>query len=143
MEYALTFLSRETAGRLDLAEPDLFDAPIRADSLAAFLDDPRHVLVMAEAAGQVVGFASGNEVLHPDKAPQLFINEVGVSPAFRRNGIGRAMVAALLDWARGRGCDCAWLGTALDNEAGNGCFASVPGAERAEDFTVYEWRLGP
>lgn len=142
MEHTLTFLTHETASRLERVAPDLFDGPIRAASLAAFLADPRHVLVMAETGGQVVGFASGTEMFHPDKLAQLFINEVSVSQAFRRNGIGRALVQALLDWARGRGCDQAWLGTAQGNSGGNACFASVPGAERAEDFTVYEWKLG-
>lgn len=140
--FRLVQLTAETAGALDFCEAGVFDHPIRPDSLAAFLDDPRHLLWLAEAGGRVVGFASGTELLHPDKPPQLFINEVSVAPGWRGRGIGRGLVAALVAAARARGCDQAWLGTATDNEAGNACFASVPGAEKAETFVLWEWDLG-
>lgn len=139
--YELRQLTRDTSKMLEACAPDVFDGPMRPDSLAAFLDDPRHVLWFAEADGQVVGFASGTELLHPDKPPQMFINEVGVSPAWRRRGIGRALVSALIADARARGCDYAWLGTDVDNVGGNACFGSVPGAKRAEVFALWEWDI--
>ena len=132
-------LSHDTMALLDRVENEVFDAPIRPDALAAFLDDSRHVMMLAEAEGRVVGMASGSELLHPDKAPQLFINEVGVAPGWRRRGIARALVAGLVEVARVRGCDYVWLGTETDNEGGNACFGSVPGVENGGTFVLYEW----
>ena len=134
-------LTAETAGLLDHLAPDVFDEPILPKSLVAFLEDPRHLLVLAVVDGVVIGKASGTELFHPDKPPQLFINEVDVTPERQRQGIGRALVSALVTRARARGCSYAWLGTAVDNAGGNACFGSVPGVARAEEFVLYEWEL--
>ncbi len=134
-------LTAATAQALVDGGGDLFDNPIRPESLAAFLADPGHLLWYAVAEGRPVGFASGSILLHPDKPPQLFINEVGVDEAVRRRGVGRALVARLVDEARARGCDYAWLGTEVDNEGGNACFGSVPGVKDAGRFVLYEWEL--
>jgi len=137
----LVELTAKTAGLLDRLAPDVFDEPILTESLRAFLADPRHLMLLAVAGGVVIGKASGTELFHPDKPAQLFINEVDVTPEWRRRGVGRALVSALVARARARGCSYAWLGTGRDNAAGNACFGSVPGVERAEDFVLYEWDL--
>ena len=134
-------LTAETAAALTDGADALFDNPLRPDSLKAFLDDPNHLLWFAAAAGQPVGFASASLLLHSDKAPQLFINEVDVLERFRRKGVGRALVARLVEAARARGCDCAWLGIDTDNTGGNACFASGPGAQNAGPFMLNEWEL--
>ena len=140
-DHHLVELTPATVDALERGGAGLFDKPIRRDSLKAFLDDPNHLLWYAVAAGKPVGFASGSILLHPDKKPQMFINEVGVVEAFRRRGIGRALVARLVEAARERGCDYAWLGTETDNVSGNACFGSVPGVENAGAFVLYEWDL--
>lgn len=126
---------------LDNVAEDVFDNEIDQQSLAAFLEDPRHLLVVAIVDGCVVGMASGFEYFHPDKPPQLFVNEVGVTPGLQRRGIGRRLVDRLLDVGRRRGCVYAWLGTAADNQAGRACFGSIPSAEGPEPFLLYEWDL--
>jgi aminoglycoside 6'-N-acetyltransferase I len=135
-------LGAETAGFLDRIAPDVFDNPIDQRQLAAFLADPRHVMVLAIADGQVVGMASAVECLHPDKLPQLFINEVGVSPEYRRRGIGRRLVLALMDLGRERGCEAAWVGTEADNLPARACYRSLPGASAPQAFELYDWDLG-
>jgi len=139
MTVDLQRLTRTTASLLDRLDPDVFDHPIRADSLEAFLADPRHVMFLAVERGVVIGMASGFEYFHPDKPPHFFINEVGVSSAHQRRGIGRSLVEALLAEARRRGCSFAWLGTERDNVGGNACFGSVPGVAPAQPFNLYEW----
>ncbi|MDX1480374.1 MAG: GNAT family N-acetyltransferase [Woeseiaceae bacterium] len=136
---------RVTAAKRALLEhvaDEVFDHAIDPQALSAFLDDPRHLLVVAVSADVVVGMASAFEYFHPDKRPQIFINEVGVAPDYRRRGIGRQLVAMLLDAGRERGCVYAWLGTAADNAEGRACFGSVPGVGEPEPFLLYEWKLG-
>lgn len=134
-------LDPKTAPILTRGAEALFDNPVRPDSLAAFLDDPNHLLWFALSGDRPIGFASASLLLHPDKAPQLFINEVAVLESHRRRGIGRALVSRLVEAARSRGCDCAWLGTATDNAGGNACFGSVPGAINGGAFVLWEWEL--
>ena len=128
---------------LERLAPDVFDNPIDPIQLQAFLEDPRHMMFVAVAEDTVVGMASAVEYFHPDKQPQLWINEVGVSPTHRRQGIGRRMVRALLEEADGRGCVFAWLGTDIDNLPAQACFGSVAqaSAEDPQAFLLYEWEL--
>ena len=124
---------------LDVLAPEVFDNPIDPLQLKAFLEDPRHVMFVAVDEELVVGMASAVEYFHPDKQPQLWINEVGVASAYRRQGIGRRMVQALLDEADGRGCVFAWLGTDIANKPAQACFGSVPEVEDPQPFLLYEW----
>ncbi len=134
-------LSHDNAGLLRQTAQDVFDHPIEAPQLQKFLDDPRHVMMLAVDGNTVVGMASAFEYFHPDKKPQLFINEVGVAPTHRRRGIGRDLVTALLNEAGSRECVFAWLGTDVDNKPAQACFASVAGAASPQPFLLYEWDL--
>ena len=126
---------------LDRLAPGGFANAIDPVQLARFIGDPRHVMLVAIEDGVVVGMASAVEYFHPDKPPQMWINEVGVSPAWQRHGIGRALIAALVEAARQRGCAYAWLGTDSDNTAAQACFRSVPDVEPPQPFLLYEWDL--
>ena len=139
IEYHL--VTTENTTLLDNVDPDVFDNAIVASQTQAFVNDNRHVLFVAVDDGLVIGMATGVEMFHPDKQPQLFINEVGVAERYRRRGIGRHLTGLLLDVARGRGCDYAWLGTEDDNVAARACYASVPGVSEPEPFVLFEWDL--
>ena len=141
MAVEVHLLRLENATLLERLAPDVFDNAIDADQLAMFLKDPRHIMFVAEDQGTVVGMASAVEYFHPDKKPQLWVNEVGVASTHRRLGIGRSLVSAVLDEAEGRGCVFAWLGTDIDNEAAQACFGSVPDGEKPQNFLLYEWDL--
>ncbi|MEZ5752407.1 MAG: GNAT family N-acetyltransferase [Paracoccaceae bacterium] len=108
----------------------IFDNPARADQTRAFLDSPLHHMVMAFDAGLPVAFASGTVILHPDKAPSLFINEVGTHHDHRRRGHGRAVTQALIDHARGWGARV-WLATEPDNTAALALYRAMGGQEMA------------
>ena len=90
---------------------------------------------------RVVGQASGMEYLHPDKRPQFFFNEVGVSPDWSSRGIGRQLSAALIEEARARGCESIWLATAVDNTPAHRCFEAVPEGEPPQMCRIYAWDL--
>ena len=141
MSIEITLVTHDNANVLDNVAPDVFDHAIIPVQLAAFLDDPRHLLLVALNDGTVVGMATGVEYFHPDKPPQLFINEVGVTPKMQRQGIGRRLVTALLNAGKERGCSYAWVGTETDNEIAKACYAGVPGASEDDPFVLYEWEL--
>ncbi len=62
---------------------DVFDNPVDAGLTREFLEDPRHHIAVAIDDGRVVGFASAVHYVHPDKPPQMWINEVAVAPTHR------------------------------------------------------------
>ncbi|PYE54138.1 GNAT family N-acetyltransferase [Deinococcus yavapaiensis] len=122
-------LGQDEAHVLNDVAPDVFDGPIDARWTAQFFSDARHHLAVALDAGQVVGFASAVRYVHPDKPPEVFVNEVGVAATHRRRGLGRRLVERLFDHARTSGCETAWVLTDASNEAARRLYASVGGEE--------------
>jgi ribosomal protein S18 acetylase RimI-like enzyme len=76
---------------------------------------------------------------HPDKVTELYIDEVGVSPAFHRRGIARRMLDAMFALGRDLGCGEAWVGTEVDNTPARRLYEQR-GAE-GETFVMYEYEL--
>ena len=105
---------------LDKLAPDVFDKPIDSRLWAEFLADPRHHLAVAMDGDLVVGMASAVHYVHPDKQPQMFINEVGVSRAYTRRGLGQLLVEALKGEAARLRCTEAWVLADADNEIARG-----------------------
>ena len=96
---------------------DVFDEPVRPDRLAAYLAEPGHFMIVALADGLVVGQCAAVIHRNPDKVSELYVDEVGVSPAFQRQGIARKMLDAMFAIGREHGCEEAWVGTEPDNVA--------------------------
>jgi aminoglycoside 6'-N-acetyltransferase I len=107
--FEVRVLGPNDANILEHVATDVFDHPIAANWTAEFLTDLRHHLVVAVSDGCVVGMASAVHYIHPDKAPQLWINEVGVAPDFRRQGVGSQLIARLVQLATALGCTEAWV----------------------------------
>jgi ribosomal protein S18 acetylase RimI-like enzyme len=112
--------------------PDVFDNPIDMRWSAEFLSDPRHHLAVAIENNQVVGMASGVHYVHPDKPPELWVNEVGVAPTHQGRGVGRQVLAALLAHGRTLGCAEAWVLTSYSNTAARRMYAATGGIEEDE-----------
>jgi GNAT superfamily N-acetyltransferase len=125
---------------LDRVAPDVFDAPIDDRWSAEFFRDPRHHLAVAVENGVVVGFASGVRYVHPDKPPELWINEVGVAPTHQNRGLGRRLLAALLDHGAALGCVQAWVLTDTGNLPARRMYAAAGGRE-AEPALMFEFPL--
>ena len=125
---------------LENVAEDVFDHEVIPEQATRFLNDPAHYIAVAVADGVVVGMASANEYLHPDKPVMIWVNEMGVSPAWQRQGIGTRLLEALLTHARDNGFEEIWLGTENDNVPARGLYQSLGGKE--EQFVMYTWELG-
>jgi ribosomal protein S18 acetylase RimI-like enzyme len=128
----VTAADAEVLGRV---APEVFDGPVDPRWASEFLTDARHHLIVALNEGIVVGMVSAVHYVHPDKAPQLWINELGVAPAHQRRGIGLELVKAMLAHGRALGCTEAWVGTEADNIAARGLYERAGGS--AEPFVLY------
>ena len=118
--------------------PDVFDEPINAERLAAYLATPGHLMLLAFDGDDVVGQCAGVIHRHPDKSTELYVDELGTASTHRRQGIGRALLEAMFAWGRELGCEEAWLGTELDNEAANALYRGQrPIEDEAMQFYVF------
>lgn len=136
MSVAIRLLGPGDARVLDRVAPEVFDEPVRADRAAEVLAEPGHLLLVALDGDLVVGQCAAVVHRHPDKATELYIGEVGVSPAWQRQGIGRGLVTGMLEIGRDRGCAAAWLGTEHDNAAARGLYEGL-GAKPPDPFILY------
>lgn len=140
--FEIVRLSPDNAGLLHRLAGDVFDEPVRADRLAAYLAEPGHIMLVALSGGIVVGQCAAVVHRHPDKVTELYIDEVGVTPALQRNGIGRALVERMLGIGGELGCGEAWVGTEPDNLPARGLYESLDlPRDEAETFVMYAYRL--
>lgn len=123
------------------AAPGVFDHSPRQELTAEFLGDPRHHLVAALDKGIVVGFVSAVHYVHPDKAAELWINEVAVASHHQNQGLGRQMLDSMLSLGSKLGCRCAWVLTDSDNTAAMRLYASAGGVPEAKPTVLFEFPL--
>lgn len=123
---------------LENVRAGVFDHPVDPSWAWRFLATGVNEIVVAQSAGQVVGFASGTVLMHPDKEPFLFVNEVSVHPDLQRQGIGKTILQRLMDVARDRGCIGFWLATNDDNTAALGLYEAAKG-KRTDGIVMFEW----
>jgi ribosomal protein S18 acetylase RimI-like enzyme len=139
--FAIKTLTIEDLPLLMNAAQDVFDNPVDESFAREFLSDPRHHLVAAVVEDRVVGFASAVHYIHPDKPPELWIDEVGVAPSHQGRGIGRAIMEKILKLGRELGCRNAWVLTDRGNEPANRLYRSVGGETGEEGTVMYEFDL--
>jgi len=118
----------------------LFDGPSIAEHAHRFLADDRHHLLLARDGDVAVGFVSGVEMTHPDKGTEMFLYELAVDDDWQRQGIGVALVRALRELAKERGCYGMWVLTDADNEAALATYASAGGSPSDQVMLDWEWK---
>ncbi|MGH3158573.1 MAG: GNAT family N-acetyltransferase [Streptosporangiaceae bacterium] len=123
------------------AAAHLFDHVPQPEATARFLAASRHHLLLAYLDGVPAGMITGVEMTHPDKGTEMFLYELGVDAAFRGRGAGRALVSALADLARERGCHGMWVLTDEDNAAGKATYSRAGGVA-THPQVMFSWAFG-
>ena len=143
MSLTIRILGPGDASVLARVAPGVFDDAVNAGWTAEFLADSRHHLAVALDGDLVVGMASAVHYVHPDKPPELWVNEVAVAPPYWRRGIGRQLLEALFARGRALGCREAWVGADQSNAPARRLYAAVGGEEAPEPFVMVSFRLDP
>lgn len=125
------------ASVLDRVAEDVFDDDIDPAKLTAYLAATGHMMVLAVSDGVVIGQARGMVQYHPDKPTELYIDNLGVTPARRREGIATRLLDELTVWGLEHGCESAWVATETDNAPARALYA-LRGAE-GETFVGYDY----
>jgi ribosomal protein S18 acetylase RimI-like enzyme len=123
----------------DRCAAEVFDEPVDPGRLGAYLSDPGHHMLVALRDGEVVAQVAAVIHRHPDKPTELYIDEVGVTPALQRQGIARKMLDRMFALGKTLGCEEAWVGTEIDNVAAKRLYQSR-GVE-GEPFVMYHYEL--
>ncbi len=137
----IRLLSADDLPLLESAPDDVFDHAVDPRWAREFLDDPRHHFVAAFDGDRLVGFASAVHYVHPDKPPELWINEVGVAEHHQNRGIGRRLLATLFDHAATLGCAEAWVATEKQNGPARRLYEVAGGRESTDELVMFSFDL--
>ena len=142
-EIEVRLATAEDAELFDRVAEEVFDEAVDPALLAAYLSAPGHHMIVALDRGTIVGQVAAVVHCHPDKPTELYIDEVGVAAGYRRRGIARRMLAAMLAHGKAIGCEEAWVGTESDNLPAKALYEERRGAgdDEAEQFVMYVFRL--
>ncbi len=145
MSLTVRMLNELDAAVFERIADGVFDGAVDSVWSAEFLADARHHLAAAIDGDTLVGITSAVHYVHPDKAAQLFINEVAVAPTHHGRGIGRQLFAMILEHGRALGCEEAWVLTDdAENAAAHRLYASSGGRPTpAGSVTMYSFPLEP
>ncbi|HKW09767.1 MAG TPA: GNAT family N-acetyltransferase [Gemmatimonadaceae bacterium] len=121
-------LGRNESSVLTRVAPSVFDHDPDVRWTVEFFADERHHLAVALDDDLVVGMASAVHYVHPDKPPQLWINEVSVAETHRERGLGKQLLNCLIELAEELSCTEAWVLTDRGNLAARRLYESA-GAE--------------
>ena len=134
----IRLLGSADASVLNNVAAGVFDNAIDTRWTSEFLADPRHHIAVALQGEQVVGMASAVHYVHPDKPPELWVNEVGVAPSYQGMGIGKRLLAALFAHGKSLGCAEAWVGTEESNVAARRLYAAAGGKEEMMVYVTFK-----
>ncbi|MEQ8469723.1 MAG: GNAT family N-acetyltransferase [Marinoscillum sp.] len=120
----------EDLEQLIIIGQELFDYPVKEDRAREFLSDPRHHMIIAVDEKKIVGMVSGVHYVHPDKDPELFINEASVIESYQGQGIGQNLLRFIIEYAqRELECATAWVATENSNEVARKAYRAAGGKE--------------
>lgn len=139
MDIEIRRLLPADTGLLDRVADDVFDGPIVPERLAAYLGDATNLMLLAQAGDLVVGQVAAVIHRHPDEPTELYIDNLGVAPAFHRQGIARRLVEAMFDLGRELGCQVSWVGTEADNTPARRLYEAL--GSDGEACVFYEYDL--
>lgn len=123
----------------------LFDHPSRRQAAQEFLARPTSHLLIAYLEGVPAGMLIGHELPRlDDPRPMLFLYEVGVDEAYRRRGVGAALVNALAEIGVERDCCEMFVLTNESNGPAMRLYPSAGGLRNEErDIAMFEWAWEP
>ncbi|MBU0928291.1 MAG: GNAT family N-acetyltransferase [Spirochaetes bacterium] len=108
--------------------------------MGPYLESDDEAILVAEAAGRVVGWLSLAAVRHFYVEPFVEVSGFVVDEEARSAGIGRRMMGAAEDWTRARGLQALRLKTNVTRVRAHSFYERL-GFERSKEQIVYLKRL--
>lgn len=105
----------------------------------AFLTVPGARALVAVEGQFVLGWAWGYHLPRPDSSSMLYVHEVDVLAEHRRTGIGRELLAGMLEAGREAGAWKAVVVASADNLSARGLYESMGGLPSDDGHAVTYW----
>lgn len=106
-----------------------YEDTFSVESLRTYLDDKKRHYLLAYIGNEIAGASHAYLMQHPAGPKYFYIDEVDTSIKFRRRGVARDMMKALIQRSFEMGADEAWLGTEDDNLAAKALYESLAPSE--------------
>lgn len=118
-------ITKNNQSFLNCLDEEIFDEKVEPEKLQAYAADPNHIMLVAQHNHQIIGQILGVIHRHPDKATELYIDDLAVSESFQRNGIATQLAKKLIELGKRQGCEEIWVATEPDNTAANLFYRSL------------------
>jgi GNAT superfamily N-acetyltransferase len=107
-----------------------------------FLRNPDNALLLARWNGTACGFLTAHRLQRFDRRRAgVLLYEIVVAEAFRRRGIGAALITAVREWAREVGADEVWVLADRGNTAAMAMYAATGGEEDHRETVMFTYRI--
>lgn len=108
------------------------DTSKQRQGLTLMLGNGNGRVLVAESEGRILGMCTGQLVISTaEGGPSVLVEDMAVFPEYRGKGIGRALLAALTEWAKGRGATRMQLLADKNNEPALGYYRHLQWQETA------------
>src|SRR3954454_2527480 len=105
-------------------------------------DGEANALFLGEVDGVPAGFATANRLQRFDtRQAEVLLYEIAVRDEYQRQGIGRALVAQVINWAREVGADEVWVLADSDNARACAFYAATGGEPFTPSSTMFTYRV--
>jgi len=129
-------LGPEDAHILDRVADGVFDAFVDPSRVYGFLATRVNDLVVALDLGQVVGFAAGTVLMHPDQPTAFLIQSIRVAASHADLGIEARLLQRLTELAQDRGSEHLWVAANVGDTGTQGLFEGSEWTQ-CDDVAVY------
>jgi ribosomal protein S18 acetylase RimI-like enzyme len=124
---------------LERVATDVFDEMIDPYYLRNYLSQTNHHMIVAIKDDEVVGQIRAVVHKHPDRADELYVDNLGVTPNMQRQGVATKLLDAMFELGRALGCEEAWLATESNNSQAKGFYESY--RVKPEPMMFYLFKL--
>lgn len=112
----------------------------QSDRLRKYLEDDKHILLLAKDGEKIAGAALCYILPHPAGEDSLYVHELDTHPDYRRQGVATKMMQELQRIAKEKGLKEVWLGTETTNDAANAFYKSLNPTE-IEPSIIYAYEV--
>jgi len=121
---------------------DLARNIVSIEHARSFFQNKANLLFVAFVDDRIAGFLTAHRLdRFKDLRKQIFIYEVDVAEPWRRMGIGRKLMNAVLDFAKAENTDEVFVLTSRSNVAASELYRSVGGILEDRDDLMYVFYL--
>lgn len=107
----------------------------------AYAVSPTTMTFVARAGGEIAGWCWGYELVRPDDSSMLYLHQLEVDEAHRRQGIARDLMNAFMTAGASSGATKMFLTTGADNTPARTLYESMGGGLASQGPTVNYWFL--